>query len=245
MITDLVIPALDEEANIEPLFDALDGQRGLIRRVILADNGSVDGTPEAAAARGAVVVREPHRGYGTACLAAIDWIRRDGEPPDVLVFLDADLADDPTALPRLLAPLEAGDADLVIGSRVRQAEPGALNAPQRFGNRLACAMIAVLGGRRFGDLGPFRAVRWPTLERLAMADRTWGWTVEMQMKAAILGLASVEVDVPYRVRRAGRSKISGTVRGVVTAGTKIITTIVGLWWRRRAITARDRSRRGD
>ena len=201
-----------------------------MRRVIVADNGSSDGTAEAAGARGAVVVSEPRRGYGAACLAALEWIEQAGDPPDVVAFLDADLADDPAALGLVLAPLEAGEADLVIGSRVRRAAPGALNPAQRFGNRLACAMMAVLGGRRFSDLGPFRAVRWAALERLAMADRTWGWTVEMQMKAAILAVPTAEVDVPYRRRRGGRSKI--------------IITILALWWRRGAIAAADRARRG-
>ena len=179
------------------------------------------------------MVREPRRGYGFACLKALGWIEQQAEPPEVVVFLDADLSDDPAALPALLAPIRHHGADLVIGSRTKEAQPGALNLVQRFGNGLACALMARLAGRRYSDLGPFRAVRWAALERLAMADRTWGWTVEMQMKAALLGLASVEVDVPYRRRSGGRSKISGTFRGVVAAGTKIISTIFVLWWRNR------------
>ncbi len=123
----------------------------------------------------------------------------------------------------------------MIGSRVRGADPGALNLVQRWGNALACALMAVLGGRRYQDLGPFRAVRWPTLQRLQMSDRTWGWTVEMQMKAALLGIPTIEVDVPYRRRPAGRSKISGTVTGVVRAGSRIISTIIALWLRRAEI----------
>ncbi|MCP3902892.1 MAG: glycosyltransferase family 2 protein [Planctomycetes bacterium] len=233
MICDVVIPALDEHPNIRPLMEALAPWRGRgVRHVIVADNGSTDGTPDEAAACGAVVVREARRGYGAACLAALAWICETGSPPEAVVFLDADLSDDPAGLPELLAPLRAGAADLVIGSRVRRAEPGALNLVQRFGNGLACALMAALSGRRYSDLGPFRAIRWSTLERLAMADRTWGWTVEMQMKAALLDIPAQDVDVAYRTRRTGRSKISGTVRGVLAAGTKIITTIVALWWRR-------------
>jgi glycosyltransferase involved in cell wall biosynthesis len=233
MHCDLIIPAFNERPNVDALFHALRPLRGAsIRHVVLADNGSTDGTPGAASAHGAVVVREPRRGYGAACLKALAWCAALDERPDVVVFLDADLSDDPAALPALLAPIARGEADLVIGSRVRRAEPGALNLVQRFGNGLACALMARLGGRRYTDLGPFRAVRWTTLERLAMADTTWGWTVEMQMKAAILGVRAAEVDVPYRVRRWGRSKISGTVRGVLAAGTKIIATILALWWRR-------------
>lgn len=248
MICDLVIPALDERANIDPLFDALECVRAArqpvdwfeIRHVILADNGSTDGTAEAASSRGAIVVHEPERGYGGACLAAIAWIADRNDPPDTLVFLDADLADDPETMPDLLAPLERGDAEIVIGSRVARAEAEALNLAQRVGNRLACALMAVLTRRRYTDLGPFRAIRWETLERLAMTDRTWGWTVEMQMKAALLGVRVVEIDVAYRRRRSGRSKVSGTLWSVVRVGTKIIATILGLWWRRARIRAASR-----
>ena len=221
---DLIIPAFNEASNVEPLFDALQPVRqSLLRHVVLADNGSTDDTPAIAARRGATVVREPRRGYGAACLKAIEWL--DDDPPDIVAFLDADLSDDPAALPTVIEPIERGDADLVIGSRVRLAEPGALNLVQRFGNGLACQLMWLTTGRRYHDLGPMRAVRWKTLRELAMADRTWGWTVEMQAKAALAGVPTLEVDVPYRRRRHGRSKISGTVGGVVTAGTKIILTI--------------------
>ncbi len=234
MRCDLIIPALDEAANIELLFDALEPLRGgVLRHVVLADNGSTDETTDAAARRGAVVVREPKRGYGAACLKALQWIGDLDEPPEIVAFLDADLSDDPAALPDVLEPIEQGRAELVIGSRVKRAEPGALNIVQRFGNALACLLIRITTGRRYHDLGPLRAVRFDTLSRLDMADRSWGWTVEMQVKAALAGIPSVEVDVPYRRRAHGRSKISGTVGVVVADGTRIIYTIVVLWWRHR------------
>ncbi len=231
MLCDLVIPAFNEAGNVDALFEALAPLRNAhVRHVVLADNGSTDATPQLAEAHGAVVVREPQRGYGAACLKALRWLGEQDPAPECVAFLDADLSDDPAALPDVLAPLQQGQADLVIGSRVRRADPGALNFVQRFGNGLACVLMRLTTGRRYTDLGPFRAVRWSALERLAMADRTWGWTVEMQAKAALLDIPTVEVDVPYRRRRHGRSKISGTVRGVVTAGTKIIVTIFAVWW---------------
>ena len=225
---DLIIPALNERDNIDALFAALAPVRHHVRHVILADNGSTDGTPDAAAAHGAVITTEPRRGYGSACLRALAWIDEQDAPPDAIAFLDADLSDDPAALPELLAPIRDGEADITIGSRVARAAPGALNLVQRFGNALACTMMWVLTGRRYSDLGPFRAVHPDALQRLQMKDPTWGWTVELQMKAAMLGLRVVELDVPYRQRHSGRSKISGTLRGIVTAGTKIIVTILAM-----------------
>lgn len=239
---DLIIPAFNEAANIEPLFDALQPVREAhLRHVVLADNGSTDDTAALAARRGATVVREPRRGYGAACLRAIGWLARLDEPPQIVAFLDADLSDDAAALAAVIEPVEAGRADLVIGSRVARAEPGALSLVQRFGNGLACRLMWLTTGRRYHDLGPMRAVRWTALESLAMADRTWGWTVEMQAKAALAGVPALEVDVPYRRRRHGRSKISGTVRGVLAAGTKIIITIFTVRLRYRYSTLSTRS----
>jgi glycosyltransferase involved in cell wall biosynthesis len=231
---DLIIPALNEASNIGGLFDALDPLRGeVVRHVVMADNGSTDGTPEAAAARGAVVVHEAQRGYGAACLRAMQWLDDLDEPPEAVAFLDADLSDDPGRLPELLEPIASNRAEIVIGSRVKHAEPGALNLAQRFGNALACLLVRVLTGRAYRDLGPLRAVRWTTLKQLEMADRTWGWTVEMQTKAALREIPTVEIDVPYRRRAGGRSKISGELRVALAAAVRITATIVTLWWKHR------------
>ncbi len=220
---DVVIPALDEEASLPLVLAALPRRR--VRRVVVADNGSTDGTARVAAAAGAVVVPAARRGYGSACLAGLDHLRRHG-PPDLVAFVDADFSDHPDELPRLLAPLEAGAADLVIGSRVLgRRERGALLPQARAGNLVACALIRLLYGHHYTDLGPFRAARWEALERLGMADPDFGWTAEMQVKALAAGLRVTEVPVSYR-RRVGVSKITGTVVGTLRAGYKILWTVL-------------------
>jgi len=233
----LVIPIFNEADSISALFDALEPllTEGVIHRVIVGDNGSTDGSQDLARSRGAVVVEEPRRGYGAACLAAIRWIKEnatDPEPePTAIAFVDADLSDDPTRLKQIIDALD--ECDLVLGSRQRLAQKGALNLPQRWGGRLATALIFLTTGKRYGDLGPMRAIRCEAYRRLGMCDQTWGWTVEMQMKAAMFGMRTMEIDVPYYCRRKGRSKISGTLTGVFNAGIKIIWTIVKirLTWR--------------
>jgi len=195
-----------------------------VREVVVADNGSGDRTAEVARAAGATVVTEPRRGYGAACLAALAYLRRD--PPAIVAFVDADRSDDPARLPELVDPIRDGRADLVIGSRtLGRAEHGALTPVQRFGNALAVTLLRRLHGVRFTDLGPFRAIRWETLERLGMRERGYGWTVEMQARAARLRCACLEVPVDYRRRGAGRSKVAGTVRGSIGAGARILVTI--------------------
>ena len=215
----VIIPALNEENSIAQVIAEIPDW---IDRILLADNGSTDRTAELAKAAGAEVVDAPERGYGNACLAGI---ARAGDETDILIFVDGDLADYPDRIPMLVDPIVRQEAVMVIGSRVLGgAEPGSLTFAQRFGNRLACFLIRVFWGVPYTDLGPFRAISRAVLEQLDMQDRNFGWTVEMQVKAAQQGLKICEVPVPYR-RRIGVSKISGTVSGTLMAGTKILWII--------------------
>jgi glycosyltransferase involved in cell wall biosynthesis len=217
----VVMPARNEEASVGKVIDEI--PRALIDRIIVADNGSTDATARVAREHGADVVHVPRAGYGRACRAGI---ARVADHADVIVVLDADYSDHPSDLAALLAPIAAGEADFVIGSRVLGgAEPGSLPWNQRVGNRLACRLFLLLYGARFTDMGPFRAIRCDALQRLEMRDPTYGWNVEMQAKAVIHGLRIREVPVRYR-RRIGKSKISGTVRGTVRAGNRIIGTLL-------------------
>lgn len=214
----VVIPALNEERAIaKVLADIPDW----VDQVVVADNGSTDATPSVAEAGGAVVVHEPERGYGAACLrgiAALDAI-------DVVVFLDGDYSDHPEEMVMLVDPIADDQCDLVIGSRVLgEAEAGALTPQQRFGNWLACFLMRLRWRVRYSDLGPFRAIAAPALHRIDMQDRNFGWTIEMQIKAAVAGLRSREVPVRYRPR-IGVSKISGTIKGSIMAGIIILSTI--------------------
>jgi len=202
--------------------------RERLHQIVVVDNGSVDGTAQVAREAGVSVVSEPRPGYGRACLAglaALASLAALDPAVDIVAFMDADHADYPEDLPLVLDPIVRGEADLVIGSRVRHAEPGSLTPQQRAGNRLACALIQRWFRQRYTDLGPCRAIRRDALERLAMRDQAFGWTVEMQAKAARARLRIAEVPVRYR-RRIGRSKISGTVTGTILAGTAILSTIV-------------------
>ena len=227
MTCDLVIPALNEARSIGAVLAAL--PPGVVRETIVVDNGSTDGTAEIARAAGATVLAEPQRGYGRTCLTGLEHIAANADPPGIVAFLDADFSDHPEELPHVLAPILDGTADLVIGSRVLgqragRVERGALLPQARFGNALACALVRLRWGVRFTDLGPFRAMRWDALRTLGMADETFGWTVEMQVRAVRAGLRTAEVPVSYR-RRVGVSKITGTINGTVRAGVKILGTI--------------------
>ena len=215
----VIIPAYNEEAAIGKVLEAI--PRSLVKQVIVVDNGPTDGTAARALQVGAELVREPRRGYGQACLSGIGALKS----IDIVVFLDGDYSDYPEEMEALLTPIEQGTADLVIGSRtLGEREKGALLPQARFGNALATWLIRRLFGVQYSDLGPFRAIRFDTLQRLRMEDRNFGWTVEMQVKAARLGVQIVEVPVRYR-RRIGTSKISGTLSGAVRAGYKILWTI--------------------
>lgn len=219
---DVVLPAFNEEASLPLVLAAV--PRPPVRRMVVADNNSTDGSAEAARAGGAVVVPAPVPGYGSACQAGLRWLR-ENEPPDVVVFIDADYSDHPEELPRVIEPILDGRADLVIGSRILgRRQRGALLPQARAGNLVACTLIRLLYRHRYTDLGPFRAIRWRALEDLAMADPDFGWTAEMQVKALRRGLRVVEVPVSYR-KRVGVSKITGTVKGTVLAGYKILWTV--------------------
>lgn len=215
----LVIPALDEEHAIGPLLDEVD--RTLVRDVIVGDNGSRDATAIIARERGAEVVTVTDRGYGAACAGALTRLADD---IDLVVFMDADGSDDPSEIRSLVDPIRRGEADLVIGAR-RYVEKGALTPQQRFGNWLATRLIAWIYGHRYTDLGPFRAIRRDLLDGIGMRDRRYGWTVEMQVRALQLKARVAEVPVRYR-KRVGKSKISGTVTGVIKAGWWIVYTII-------------------
>ncbi len=217
----LITPALNEEGAIGQVLD--ETPDGLFAAVIVADNGSSDRTAAVARARGALVVSEPARGYGNACLRAIEALPRDIE---VVVFMDADGSDSPADAERLLRPVRAGRADLVLGSRVMGgSEPGAMRAHQRLGNFAAVSLLRMICGHRYSDLGPFRAIRVDRLRELEMRDRNYGWTIEMQIKALRRGLRVLEVPVAHRRRRAGASKISGTLWGSLAAGAKILWAV--------------------
>lgn len=220
----LIVPALNEAPVIARTLAAIPA--GLYDVVIVADNGSTDGTGDIARAHGATVVRQPERGYGAACLEALAHLP---SHIDTVVFMQADLSEDPAEARHLLAPIEKGCADLVIGSRTRgKADKGALLPHQAFGNTVATTLIRVLYGFRYTDLGPYRAIRREALERLRLRERAYGWTVEMQVRAIEEGLRVVEVPVHYAIRAAGENKVSGNAAASLRAGARILTTVVRL-----------------
>lgn len=225
-IVDIIIPAYNEEASIGAVLQDIPSD--LVRHVIVCNNNSSDNTKAVAIEHGAVVVDEPRPGYGSACLKGMAYIAALKQHPDIVVFLDGDYSDHPDELPLLLQPILQADQDLVIGSRATgELEEGAMMPQQIFGNWLATNLIKIFYNYTFTDLGPFRAIKYSKLVDLDMQDRDFGWTVEMQVKAAKMGYRCVEVPVTYR-KRIGVSKISGTIKGTLKAGHKILWTIFKL-----------------
>ena len=223
MLVSVIIPCLNEE---EPIADVVREclATGIPQEVLVVDNGSTDATAERAAAAGARVVPQPVRGYGRACAAGVAA----ADPAsDILLFLDGDGSDVPALMDRIIGPVADGSADFVIGSRTRgEREPGSMNAQQVFAGHLAGGLMRGLYGVRYTDMCPFRAIRRDALHRLGMREETYGWNLEMQMRAAKLGLRVLEVPVAHRCRTGGVSKVSGTLRGTFVAGWKIVTTFV-------------------
>jgi glycosyltransferase involved in cell wall biosynthesis len=215
----LIIPARNEELSLPGVLRNIPS---MVTRVVVVDNGSTDGTARIAAAYGATVVSEPVAGYGRACLAGLSVLR--DAPPAIVAFVDADGSDELACLPVLIAPVAAGEQDLVLGERI-PVERRALSCQQRFGHLLATGLIRLFWKHRFNDLGPMRVIDWAALERLKMTDQDFGWTVEMQVRALKHNLRMQEIRVPYHQRRAGKSKISRTISGTCKAGGTILWVI--------------------
>jgi len=220
----VIIPAFNERNSIAQVVQ--DIPKSWVTEIVVVNNNSQDDTAAVAKEAGVTVLDEPRQGYGYACLKGIAHARTQARLPDIVVFLDADYSDYPEELPQIVQPILEGEAELVIGSRaLGQREKGSMTPQQIFGNWLATRLLRLFYGARFTDLGPFRAITFEALEKINMQDKTYGWTVEMQLKAVKLGLKTAEVPVRYRRRRTGVSKVSGTLKGTVLAGYKIIWTI--------------------
>jgi glycosyltransferase involved in cell wall biosynthesis len=219
----VIIPAYNEEQSIGKVIN--DIPKDLVSETVVVNNNSSDGTAANAASAGATVINEVRRGYGYACLRGIQYAKDKKERPDIIVFLDGDYSDYPEEMRALLRPIIKDDLDMVIGSRTTgNSEKGALLPQQVFGNAIATSLIKLLYGVKFTDLGPFRAIKFDKLLQLNMTDTTYGWTVEMQVKAAKEKFKCIEVPVRYR-KRIGVSKITGTVSGSIKAAYKILWTI--------------------
>ncbi|WP_235296744.1 glycosyltransferase family 2 protein [Portibacter marinus] len=225
-IIDVIIPAYNEEASIAHVIK--DIPKYLVRNIIVCENNSTDRTAEVASEAGAIVVSEPEKGYGNACLKGMAYIESLESNPDIVVFLDGDYSDYPEQMPELVRPIINDGMHMVIASRaVGQLEKGAMMPQQVFGNWLATTLIKLFYNVTFTDLGPFRAIRYDKLIEIEMQDKTFGWTVEMQVKAAKHKFRFTEIPAKYR-KRIGVSKVSGTVRGTILAGHKILWTIFKL-----------------
>ncbi|MBV9609612.1 MAG: glycosyltransferase family 2 protein [Acidobacteria bacterium] len=230
MRVSVIIPTRNEALSIGRVLADVPAE--LVTEVLVVDNDSTDGTIDIAARMGARVIREPRRGYGQACLTGLAHVK----DPDIVVFLDGDYSDRPAELPRLLAPIIDGRADITMGSRLLGSRaPGALAWHAAFGNRLAAGLITFLFGQKTTDLGPFRAVRADVLHTLALGETTYGWAVEMVLKGHLYGLRIIEVPVSYSPR-IGKSKISGTLAGTLGAAWCILSRIVCYRLRSRRIS---------
>ena len=219
----VLIPAYNESTSIGKVIR--DIPKHLVKEIIVINNGSSDDTSVVAENEGATVISEHRKGYGYACLKGIEYLKFPAADDDIIVFLDGDYSDFPQEMKLLIKPIIESKSDLVIGSRVLgKRESGAMLPQQIFGNWLATKLINLFYGIHFTDLGPFRAIRWSALNQINMQDKTFGWTVEMQVKAAKLNLRCAEMPVSYR-KRIGISKVSGTIKGTILAGYKILLTI--------------------
>jgi glycosyltransferase involved in cell wall biosynthesis len=225
-VIDVIIPVYNEEDSISKVIREI--PQNFVRHIVVCNNGSTDLTATRAANAGAIVVDQQEKGYGNACLKGMDYIARLDKQPDIIVFLDGDYSDYPNEMVYLTNPISLEGYDMVIGSRaLGKMEPGAMMPQQIFGNWLATNLIRSIFKYHFTDLGPFRAIKYTSLIRMNMEDKTFGWTVEMQVKAAKLKMKTTEVPVSYR-KRIGKSKVSGTIKGTLLAGHKILWTIFKL-----------------
>ena len=219
----VIIPAFNEELSIAQVVGDISDE--IVEEIIVVNNASTDQTARVAREAGATVIDEPVPGYGKACLAGIDYISRQTKKPEIVLFMDGDYSDYAEEMPMLLDPIRESVADMVIGSRaLGNREKGSMTVPQLFGNWLATRILKWKYGAEFTDLGPYRAIRYDSLMALGMKDQNYGWTVEMQIRAAKAGLKFTEVPVRYR-KRIGKSKVSGTVKGTIMAGYKILWTL--------------------
>ena len=215
----VIIPAFNEEKSIAKVIAEIPD---FVEEIVVVNNNSTDQTAQVATKAGANVLTEKSKGYGYACLKGIDYLSQKDKTPDILVFLDGDFSDFPQELTKIIQPIIDGRVDFVVGARVKELRAsGSLTPQQVFGNWLACFLMKILYQSSFTDLGPFRAIRWDTLENLKMSDKTYGWTIEMQLKVLRQKISYQEVPVSYK-KRIGVSKVSGTVKGTIFAGVKII-----------------------
>ncbi|MDR9456379.1 MAG: glycosyltransferase family 2 protein [Salegentibacter sp.] len=218
-IIKVIIPAYNEEASIGKVIAEIPE---LVKEIIVVSNSSTDATEQNAITAGATVLLEKRKGYGYACLKGMDYVASQNPKPDIIVFLDGDYSDYPEELNKIAAPIMEDEIDLVIGARKKELrEKGSMTSPQIFGNWLATSLMKLFFGARFTDLGPFRAIKYEKLVALQMEDKTYGWTVEMQLKALKKNYTYTEVPVKYK-NRIGTSKVSGTVKGATFAGVKIL-----------------------